>query len=338
MGGIWSSFVGFLEWVLLEFSVLAGSAGLGIIFFTIVARLVILPLTLTSIRSSRRMQELQPMIKELQRKHGKDQRKLQEETLKLYREYKINPAGSCLPLLLQLPIFFGVYQAVLHLMVPDQQQFLSNTVKQALEDPSVNALFTSPFLGLIDLGKATWGADGFAGPIYLVLPILSIVFQFLQQLMATPRVQDPQQKAMMQAMMFMPLVFGYIAFTFPAGAVLYWVMSSVVGVVQQYFISGWGSLANHLKFLPPDKRPTSTLAAATPSGSVSVVGSSQDDTRSPAAEAQRSNFWDVLRPLVEQESTGDQTTPSDDAVEQAIEQVRRQGRPQQNPRRQRRRR
>ena len=146
------------------------------------------------------------------------------------------------------------------------------------------------------------------------------------------------RKAMMQAMMFMPLVFGYIAFTFPAGAVLYWVMSSVAGVVQQYFISGWGSLANHLKFLPPDKRPTSTLAAATPSGSVSVVGSSQDDTRSPAAEAQRSNFWDVLRPLVEQESTGDQTTPSDDAVEQAIEQVRRQGRPQQNPRRQRRRR
>src|SRR5215216_2789765 len=115
MGAIWGSFVGFLEWMLLQLSILTGSAGIGIILFTIIARLVILPLTLTSVRSSRRMQDIQPQIRELQRKHGKDQAKLSEETIKLYREYKINPAASCLPLFLQLPIFFGVYQAVYHL-------------------------------------------------------------------------------------------------------------------------------------------------------------------------------------------------------------------------------
>ncbi len=337
MGAIWGAFVGFLEWVLFEFSVLAGSAGIGIVIFTICARLVILPLTLSSIRSSRRMQELQPMIKELQRKYGKDQRKLQEETLELYRQYKINPAGSCLPLLLQLPIFFGVYQAVTHLMIPSYQQYLSAGVKAALEEPAVREIFTRPFLGL-DLGMATWGPAplGFNGVEYLILPVLSIVLQFVQQLMATPRVQDPQQKAMMQAMMIMPLVFGYIAFTFPSGAVLYWVVSSLVGVVQQYFTSGWGSLANYLKFLPPDSRPTPALASATAAGATVALS----DVQPGDAPEKRPGFWDVLRPLTEMETTGTQNheTDTESAVDQAIEAARRQGRPQQNLRRPRRRR
>ena len=121
MGNIWSIFVGFLENVLLTFytwfnsAQIPGAAGLAIILFTILARLIILPLTLKSLQSTRRMQELQPQLKELQRKYGKDQQKLTEETMKLYREYKVNPAGGCLPMLLQFPIFIGVYQAVLHL-------------------------------------------------------------------------------------------------------------------------------------------------------------------------------------------------------------------------------
>src|SRR4029079_14625307 len=92
-----------------------GRGGVAIILFTVVARLIILPLTLKSLQSTRKMQEIQPQIKELQRKHGKDQQKLTEETMKLYKEYKINPAGGCVPHVLQFPIFIGVYQAVLHL-------------------------------------------------------------------------------------------------------------------------------------------------------------------------------------------------------------------------------
>jgi YidC/Oxa1 family membrane protein insertase len=293
---IWNGFVGLLEQFLLWCAQTTGSVGLGIILFTIFARLAILPLTLSSIRSSRRLQELQPQIKEIQRKYGKDQQKLQEETLRLYREYKINPLGGCLPLFLQLPIFFGVYQAVYHLMVEDQRQYLSPAAAATLADPAVARLFDTPFLGLIDLGLATWGPGNgtFNGPIYLVLPILSILFQFIQQIMATPRVQDPQQKAMTQTMMFLPLVFGYIAFTFPSGAVLYWVASSVVGIVQQYFTTGWGSLANYLKFLPPDGKtvPTPAAASATTSENTSSEASSGE-------AAPRQDFWSVLRPLTE---------------------------------------
>lgn len=209
MGGIWSGFVGLLELALIWFSSITGNIALGIVLFTIAARLIILPLTLTSIRSSRRMQELQPLIKDLQRKHGKDAQKLQEETMKLYRDHKINPVGGCLPLLLQLPIFFGVYQAVFHLFGGEMgRQYLSSGAAERLADPAVAAIFDQKLFGLIDAG-----AVAFAGPtaqvtfapatwIYLVLPTLSILFQFLQTVMAIPRVQDPQQKAMSQTMMF----------------------------------------------------------------------------------------------------------------------------------------
>ncbi len=334
MGGIWSAFVGLLEQILLWFSTTTGSVGIGIVLFTICARLIILPLTLTSLRSSRKMQQIQPMIKELQRKHGKDQQKLQEETLKLYREYKINPVGGCLPVLLQLPIFFGVYQAVYHLMVPAQRVNLSAAAKAAIENPNVAALFSAKFLGLLDLGKTAFGPDGvgFAAPLYLVLPVLSILLQVMQTTMATPRTQDPQQKAMTQAMMFMPLVFGYIAFTFPSGAVLYWVVSSLVGVVQQYFTSGWGSLANYLKFLPADSGPgaPAPLAAA-----VAAPTGPGESGSSLSAAAQRADFWAVMRPLTET----DPPAPADsDATEDAIESARTQGRSPVNPRRPRRRR
>lgn len=336
---IWNSFVGFLEQVLLWFSIFAGSTGLGIILFTIVARLAILPLTLKSISSSRKMQELQPMIKELQRKHGKDPKKLQEETVKLYQQYRVNPVGGCLPLLLQLPIFFGVYQAVIHLMVEDYFQYRSPAVQQAVQDPAVAELLQRPFFGL-NLGLAPFGENGFAGPEYLVLPILSIVLQLVQQLMAMPRVQDPQQKAMSQAMLIMPFVFGYIAFTFPAGAVLYWVTSSGVGIIQQYLTSGWGSLANYLKFLPPDLPRKPTLMTTPPvSSAVSDNAIAQQESGGADAVRQRPGFWDVVRPLTELEVTeGGVSASADNTTELAIEEARQQGRQRTNPRRPRRRR
>src|SRR5204863_7196560 len=91
------------------------SAASAVILFAALPRPILLPLTRKSHQSTRRMQALQPQLKEIQRKYGKDQATLSEETMKLYKEYKVNPAGGCLPMLLQFPIFIGVYQAVLHL-------------------------------------------------------------------------------------------------------------------------------------------------------------------------------------------------------------------------------
>jgi YidC/Oxa1 family membrane protein insertase len=334
MGNIWSLFVGFLENVLLTFFNwfeeigLPGSAGLAIILFTIVARLVILPLTLKSLQSTRKMQELQPQIKELQRKYGKDQQKLTEETMKLYRQYKVSPVGGCLPMLIQLPIFLGVYQAVLHLTQSSPAGYAAGTITRVLANNGVSVgglnpaaigqpLLSGGFLWLQDLGKPD---------PYWVLGILSVVFQLIVQLMATPRIQDPQQKAMAQSMLVLPLMFGYLGFTFPAGAVLYWVIGSILSMIQQYVISGWGSLSNYLKFLPtsggllPPLVPVAATAGAT--GAAALADE-------PSGE--RLSFWEVLRPLTEQNGAASEPT-ADDATDQAINEVRRQMN-QNNPRR-----
>lgn len=312
MGGIWTAFVGFLENVLLTFFHWTGSAGLAIIIFTVVARLLILPLTLKSLQSTRKMQELQPQVKELQRKYGKDPQKLQEETMKLYREFKVNPAGGCLPMLFQLPIFLGVYQAVIGLTrVSVAEHAVSVSIKvlsehyvpaSALIQNLGQAKLSGGFLWLPDLGKTD--------PLY-ILPILSVVFQLVVQLMTMPRVQDPQQKAMSQTMLVLPLVFGYIGFTFPSGAVLYWVIGSVLSIVQQYVISGWGSLANYLKFLPADRGlfPPAMTSAAT-----SVSSTSEVSAALPEGATQKLDFWGVLRPLI-QEAVADDADMVDDEAD-----------------------
>src|SRR6266508_6691768 len=326
---IWNGFVGFMESILLTFLAWTGNGGLAIILFTILARLVILPLTLKQMQSSRKMQMLQPQIKEIQRKYGKDPQKLQEEQMKLYREYKINPLGGCLPIFLQFPIFIGVYRAVINLTQVSVAEHVGRAMVAGLAASGINVAHFPQHLGEAQLyGSFLWIPDlGRTDPFY-VLGVLSLVFQLIVQLMAMPRVQDAQQKAMSQSMLVLPLMFAYIGFTFPAGAVLYWVIGSVLSMIQQYIISGWGSLANYLKFLPttggllPPSTPTATVATGA-NGSTSVA------VEEPSTE--KRGFWDVLRPLTEQTSAGEPVA-NESATEQAISDVRRQLN-QENPRR-----
>lgn len=286
---MWGSFVGLLETILVWLSTLTGSLGLGIILFTILTRIALLPLTIKQLQSSKKMQELQPLIQELRRKYGKDQQRFTQEMTKLYREHKANPAGSCLPLLFQLPIFIGVYNAVNGLAL----------------NPDRAANFATSFLWIPTLAQSD--------PIF-ILPILSILFQLLVSLMAMPKIQDPQQKIMTQTMLLMPIFFGYIAFTFNAGAVLYWVMGSVLAMVQQYFVTGWGSLSNYLTFLPERK---GYLTPVTP---LVAVPSGDDAPAEDAAPEPVASFWAPLAKL--------QTSPalsSDDATDAAIVEAKRQG-------------
>lgn len=317
---VWLAFVTFLEQVLLTFYSWTGSAGFAIILFTIVARVLILPLTLQSIQSTRKMQELQPHMKELQRKYGKDPQKLQEETMRLYREYKVNPAGGCLPMFLQLPIFLGVYQAVINLTRVSPAEHAGGAMLRTLGEQGVS-LSAAMTLGQPQLaGSFLWLPDlGKTDPLY-ILPVLSVVFQLLVQLMATPRIQDPQQKAMMQSMLIMPIVFGYIGFIFPSGAVLYWVVGSILSVIQQYVISGWGSLANYLKFLPTDAGLFPPIAPPTLQPATAVpAGSGSGATEEPA---QKADFWDVLRPLTDTGAEATETSAEEPEADNATPETR----------------
>jgi YidC/Oxa1 family membrane protein insertase len=118
----------------------------------------------------------------------------------------------------------------------------------------------------------------------------------------------------------MPIMFGYIGFTFPSGAVLYWVIGSILSMIQQYVISGWGSLANYLTFLPTDAGlfpPAAPPAAAAAGAGSATVATAE-------ASTERLGFWEVLSPLLEQDSGKALHVESDDATERAIENVRRQ--------------
>jgi YidC/Oxa1 family membrane protein insertase len=300
----WQQFVDFLVFVLQNLATWTGSLGIAIILFTIITRLAMLPLTIKQLKSSKKMQELQPLMAELRRKYGKDQQKLTQEMTKLYRDYNVNPAGSCLPLLIQLPIFIGIYNAVIQLVTTGG--------------------FNETFLG-INLGLAAFQGEatpeilkafpsfqpGFQGVQYLVLPVLSVLLQLLVTLMAQPKIQDPQQKAMSQALLFMPIIFGYIGFTFNQGAVLYWVAGSVLAVIQQFFVTGFGSLTNYLPFLPERK------GFLTPSEPLPV--SASGETVEVEAETPRADFWAPLSKL-----SASAATSGDAATEQAISDVKRQ--------------
>lgn len=291
---LWTSLVSFLETVLLTFYAWTGNAGIAVIVFTIIARIFLLPLTIRQLQSSRKIQALQPALQELQRKHGKDPQKLQQETMRLYRENNANPVSGCLPIFIQLPLFLGIYQAVFHLTSVSPTEHAAANMLNVLQSTNVLTGISAAALNQPPLsGGFLWLTDlGQTDPLY-ILPVLSVVFQLIVQLMSTPRVQDPQQKAMTQTLLFMPLVFGYIGFTFPSGAVLYWVVGSILSVIQQYVISGWGSLANYLKFLPTD-------AGFFPPPV--VVGVSEHEAAASQAEPSKHvDFWDVLKPLTDKD-------------------------------------
>lgn len=179
-----------------------GSLGVAIIVFTIFIRIAMLPLTVKQLKSQKKMMILQPKLREIQRKYGKDREKVTEETLKLYKAHGTNPASGCLPLLISLPILFGVWSAIQ----------LFNTTGVAPE--ALRFLWIPSLTDTVALK----GRDP-----YFILPVLSIILQFITQQMAMPRNPDPQQAQMNRIMVFMPLMFGWFAFTIPAGAVLYMV-------------------------------------------------------------------------------------------------------------------
>lgn len=252
----WHEFVDLIEWCLRELAVFTGSGGLAIIIFTIIAKTILLPLTVKSVRSTMAMQELQPKIKDLQKKHGKDRQKLSEETLKLYAEHGVNPASGCLPMIAQMPIFFALFFSI--------RDLSSNGGNH----------FSQGFLWIKDLSEP----DRWALLVIPVVPlaILAGVFQFVQMRMSRPagqgKVRDPQQ-AMMQGMMnFMPLMVVIFGWNFASGVVLYWAIQSLYSVIQQWFITGWGSLKDWFPWLPempehrrlghrkPDERPKPATA------------------------------------------------------------------------------
>jgi YidC/Oxa1 family membrane protein insertase len=215
-------------------NVLWGNFGLAIIVLTVVVRLILFPLTVRQTQSTKAMQLLQPKIQELQKKYAKDQRKLQQEMMKVYKEAGINPLGCLWPMLIQLPIWIALYQSIMQALAATPESLLS--LSQHLYH---------------------WAAVGQAVPLNehflwlrlsqpgdLVLVVLVAGTMWIQQKMVTPPPSDPRQQTMTSmTTLMMPLMFGFFTLSFPSGLALYWVVSNIIGIVIQYFVSGgWGYL------------------------------------------------------------------------------------------------
>ncbi len=188
---------------------LTGNYGLDIILLTGLVRGATIPLTTKSFRSMKEMQKIQPQLKRLQEQYKDDQAKLQKEMMDLYKRHGVNPFGGCAPMLLQIPIFVGLYNALL----------------RAIE------LRHAPF--------ALWIAD-LSAPERLMIggigvPVMTLVMgaTMLVQQWLSPQQGDPTQR---QMMMIMPLVFTFMFFNFPSGLVLYWLVSNLLGIAQQYYM------------------------------------------------------------------------------------------------------
>lgn len=209
--------------------------GVAIIAFTVIIRLVTTPLTLRQIRQTRAMTELQPKLQQIQKRYAKDRQRISQETMRLYKEAGVSPLGCLGPMVIQLPIWIGLYQAILQTLptTPDSLVGLASKLYPFLAAVHTAVPLSSTFFGL-DLARSD------PTPI---LPILVGATTWVQQKMSTPPNPDPRQASTNRMMLWMmPVMLAFFAFQFPSGLAVYWVVSNIIGVATQYFITGWGPL------------------------------------------------------------------------------------------------
>ena len=207
-------------YVLHFFHRVSGSYGLDIILLTVLIKILMAPLTHKSYASMKQMQKLQPQMERLKERYSDDKEKLNKEIMELYKRNGVNPLGGCLPMVLQFPVFIGLYNA------------LSTPIE----------LRHAPFLWIKDLSRPDWQSLPFTVPSWWPsalpsgIPVLTILMgasMFLQQWM-TPTAGDPNQRKMM---MLMPLMFTFMFVSFPAGLTVYWLVNNLLTIGQQYWIN-----------------------------------------------------------------------------------------------------
>jgi YidC/Oxa1 family membrane protein insertase len=250
MGAIWDMLIlnPMINSLLVIYNLLGQNFGLAIIVFTILVRLITLPLTLKQQQSTQKMQELQQdkdWLK-IQEKYKNDKQKLQEEQLKMYQEKGINPLSGCLPLIIQLPIIFGLYGAITRALGSTPLPYLElsrHLYGFEIFGQSLSSLIplNSTFLWIPDLGQPERWTPDFLSFGIPILTIIVVITTYLQSKLTTPPTatgQGQQGAAMGQVMsLYMPLFLGYFAYTLAAGLALYFVISNLM-VIGQYAVAG----------------------------------------------------------------------------------------------------
>ena len=231
---------------------LFGDFALSIIVMTILIRLVLYPLTLKQLKSSKATQAIQPQMAEIRKKYAKDPRKQQEEMSALYKASGVNPLAGCLPLVIQLPVLYGLFYAL--------NTVLRNPVLHNAQGTGINDIiypFLPHFKNLPDLYlnwftflNPAWHISlGHPDPTH-ILPIVAGIMTFVQLRMSQPKnasaSKDPMTQQMQMMQFLMPAITIFIGWGLAAGLAVYWTTTSLFSALQQYFVTGWGQLFNPL--------------------------------------------------------------------------------------------
>lgn len=254
---IWNDLLQAFGWVLESLHHATGSYGVAIVIITVAIRVAVWPLTQAQVTSMRRMQQLQPELKKLQDRYKNDKEKLNQETMRLWRENHANPAAGCLPMVVQLPFLWAIYDVLEHYQYHGSTSFLW---LHSLRVP--DPLFLIPVLG----GLTTF-------------------WQTRISMVATPG-QSAQQQMMMTYLM--PVFVAYIFWRLPAGVGVYWVVSNFFGIAQQY-------AANRRLPIIVGAGPSGPPAVPGPNGAVGIVASRGNGKTVPPAGAP-SGDADALAP------------------------------------------
>jgi YidC/Oxa1 family membrane protein insertase len=251
--------------------------GLAIIALTILINLALLPLTLSQIRSSKRMQDLQPKLAELQKKYGKDRQKLAAEQMKLYKESGVMRAGCFVTMIIQMPVWIALYQSIYLAMAVAPEALLNLSRFLYPWDAVYNAL---------PMGREFLWMNLASPDIFLA--ILTAATQWVQQKMSITPSTDPKQAQQSQMMLYMmPAMFGLLALSFPSGLAVYWVVNNIFRIILQYRVTGWGGLRRQPRqAAEPERRRLKfdTSAAEKPKEEETVETAVDDTATAPPVD------------------------------------------------------
>lgn len=235
-----------------------GALGFAIIALTILIRILVWPFMSSQIKATKKMADLKPHLDELKERHKDDKQALAQAQMALYKEHGVNPAGGCLPALIQIPVFIALYQSIINILpgagghidrINSLLYFPQLRLPQAL-DPN--------FLGLnLGLKPSQFTSHGV---FLLLVPLVTAGLTFVQSKMTMPapikhhrdeppnetKQKETTEEAMgavqSQMVYLMPVMIGYFAFSFPIGLAIYWNTYTIAGIIQQYKLTGWGGL------------------------------------------------------------------------------------------------
>ena len=224
-----------LNLLVVLYTICFNNMGVAIIVFTVIVRLVTLPLTIKQLRQMRAMTDLQPRMRAIQERYSRDRQRVSQETMRLYREAGVNPVGCLGPLVIQMPILFGLFRVLIQTLYSRPDNMVALAEKFYAWIPFF-PIYTAAPLGASFL----WMDLSEPDPTNILMPVLVFVSTWLQQKMTMTPSTDPRQSTNQMMMLWlMPLMIAFFSFTLPSGLSLYWIASNLIGIGIQYFITGW---------------------------------------------------------------------------------------------------